>query len=63
MMSILMDMAMLHLFGGRLTQTHYFHIEVQLIAGQRMIEIQSHCIAVDRVDAGITRLPGIIPDG
>ena len=63
MMPTLVDMPMLQLFGSRLTQIHNFHIEMQLIARQRMIEVQRHSIAFNGIDARIAGLTGIISDG
>ena len=61
MMSIaLMDMSVLELFRGRLAQPNYLDIEMQFIAGQGVVEVQGHVIAIDGVDAGITRLTSII---
>ena len=64
MMSItLVDVPVLQLFAGRLAQPHDFYVEMELVPGERVVEIQRDVFAVDRVDAGVTRLPGIIPHG
>ena len=54
MMSILVDMPMFQLFSGWLAQSNNLHIEMQLIAGQRMVEVQADSIAIDRFH---TRIP------
>ena len=52
-MPTIMDMSMLELFLGWLTQVHHLHIEVQFITGKWVIEIQRHRVAFNGVDAGI----------
>lgn len=61
-MSILVNMSMLQLFRGWLAYTHNFHIEMQFIARQRVIEIQGHIIAFNPIYARVAGLSGIIPD-
>jgi hypothetical protein len=59
----LMHVPVLQFFRGRLTQPDDLHIEMKLITRQRMVEIERHVIPLNRFDACVARLTGIIPDG
>ena len=54
MMSItLMYVPVLQFLFCRFAQPNHFYIEMQLIASQRVVEVQCHVIAFDRIDARI----------
>ena len=50
----LMDMPMLQLLRGRLTQSDDLYVEMQFVAGKRMVKVESHIIAVDPFDTRIS---------
>lgn len=53
LVTAIMDVSVRQLFGGRFAQADNFHIEMQLIAGERMIEVQGHIFTFNRIDACI----------
>ena len=53
-MSVLVDMPMFQLFCGGLAQSNNLDIEMQLIACQRMVEVQRYILSIDRIH---TRIP------
>ena len=62
-MPTLVDMSMFQLFGSGITQVNDLDVEMQLIARQRVIKVQSHIFPFDGIDARIAGLAGIVPDG
>lgn len=61
-MTRLMHMSVINLFLSRSTQPHNLYIEMQLIPGKWMIEIQTDGLILNIIHTGITRLTRVIPN-
>ena len=56
----LVDVPMFQLFSSRFAQTHNFHIEMQFISSQWMIEVQGYSIVINIFHTCIPGLTGVI---